>query len=160
MMRGANQYTFNLEWFKVSLAWVGDGTGLNLLSWQVIHKLADFQVPFFASKTRAVKLYRSENYGEIIPGTSFSSTTPSSDQGWHCAIGPENSGKVILTGGVSGGHLALGFLSLMTLEKFHPQDLPSTLMRITHRPDDSKVLVVLTWQCDRGMLELRRNDRL
>ncbi|KAE8293380.1 Sortilin Precursor [Larimichthys crocea] len=190
-----HSYLFNDLSGSVSLAWVGDGTG-------VILALTTFQVPFFMLRLGQSKLYRSENYGKTFQDVTslINNTFIRSEFG--IAIGPENSGKVILTGEVSGGHGFRIFVSDDFGKSFSHHDLPFVpLMQITYNPGDSNVLLVLSnsyelwlsedfgsnWKkvhdmvclvkwgrkntifftaslngscSDRGMLELRQDDRL
>uniref|UniRef100_A0A8C9XME9 Sortilin 1b n=1 Tax=Sander lucioperca TaxID=283035 RepID=A0A8C9XME9_SANLU len=125
------------------------------------------------------KLYRSENYGKTFEDVTnlINNTFIRSEFG--IAIG--NSGKVILTGEVSGGHGSRIFVSDDFGKTFTPRDLPfNPLMQITYNPDNSNVLLVLSnsvsnfgsnWKkihdtvfvlffsslADRGMLELKRS---
>lgn len=133
-----HRYTFNDLSGSVSLAWVGDGTG-------VILALTTFQVPFFMLKLGQSKLYRSEDYGKSFKDVTslINNTFIRSEYG--IAISPENSGKVILTGEVSGGHSSRIFVSNDFGQSFTHQDLPFIpLMQITYNPEDSKVLLVLS----------------
>uniref|UniRef100_A0A3Q0R9B2 Sortilin 1b n=1 Tax=Amphilophus citrinellus TaxID=61819 RepID=A0A3Q0R9B2_AMPCI len=157
---------------SVSLAWVGDGTG-------VILALTTFQVPFFMVRLGQSKLYR-ENYGKSFEDVTnlINNTFIRSEFG--IAISPSNSGKVILTAEVSGDLETRIFVSDDFGKSFTDQNLPFTpLTQIMYNPEDSKVLVVLSstydlwlsedfgsnWKkihnmvClvkDRGMLDLRR----
>uniref|UniRef100_A0A8C2Z5R5 Sortilin 1b n=1 Tax=Cyclopterus lumpus TaxID=8103 RepID=A0A8C2Z5R5_CYCLU len=163
-----SQYTFNDLSGSVSLAWVGDGTG-------VILALTTFQVPFFMIRLGQSKLYRSENYGKSFEDVTnlINNTFIRSEFG--IAIG--SSGKVILTGEVSGGYGSRIFVSNDFGKSFTPRDLPFIpLAQITYNPDNSNVLLALSksnelwlsedfgsnWKkihdvvCDRGMLELKR----
>uniref|UniRef100_A0A7N6FB32 Sortilin n=1 Tax=Anabas testudineus TaxID=64144 RepID=A0A7N6FB32_ANATE len=118
---------------------------LNLVFWQVIMALTTFQVPFFMLKFGQSKLYRSENYGKSFEDVTdlINNTFIRSEYGF--AIGPENSGKVILTGEVSGGQGSRIFVSVDFGKSFTHKDLPFTpLMQITYNPEDSNVLVVLS----------------
>uniref|UniRef100_A0A665UWS2 Sortilin-like n=1 Tax=Echeneis naucrates TaxID=173247 RepID=A0A665UWS2_ECHNA len=166
-----HRYTFNDLSGSVSLAWVGDASG-------VILALTTFQVPFFLIRLGQSKLYRSENYGKSFQDVTslINNTFIRSEFG--IAIGPENSGKVILTGDVSGGHGSRIFVSNDFGKSFTHRDLPFIpLMQITYNPDDSNVLLALSnnvithaylhiavifQNCayllsgERGMLELRR----
>ncbi|XP_032377305.1 sortilin 1b [Etheostoma spectabile] len=131
-----HSYTFNDLSGSVSLAWVGDGTG-------VILALTTFQVPFFMIRLGQSKLYRSENYGKTFQDVTnlINNTFIRSEFG--IAIG--KSGKVILTGEVSGGHGSRIFVSDDFGETFTPRDLPfNPLMQITYNPDNSNVLLVLS----------------
>ncbi|XP_059189096.1 sortilin 1b [Centropristis striata] len=131
-----HSYTFNDLSGSVSLAWVGDGTG-------VILALTTFQVPFFMIRLGQSKLYRSENYGKSFDDVTnlINNTFIRSEFG--IAIG--NSGKVILTGEVSGGQGSRIFVSDDFGKSFTPRDLPFIpLMQITYNPEDSNVLLVLS----------------
>ncbi|XP_068608821.1 sortilin 1b [Brachionichthys hirsutus] len=122
---------------SVSLAWVGDGTG-------VILALTTFQVPFFLMKFGQSKLYRSEDYGKTFEDVTklINNTFIRSEFGF--AIGPENSGKVILTGDVSGGNGSRIFVSRDFGRTFTPKDLAFVPMwQITYDPYDSNVLQVI-----------------
>ncbi|KAM8753841.1 sortilin 1b [Acanthopagrus schlegelii] len=133
-----HRYTFNDLSGSVSLAWVGDGTG-------VILALTTFQVPFFMIRLGQSKLYRSENYGKSFQDVTnlINNTFIRSEFG--IAIGPENSGKVILTGEVSGGHGSRIFVSDDFGKSFSHQDLPFIpLMQIMYNPENSNVLLVLS----------------
>ncbi|XP_070823594.1 sortilin 1b [Chaetodon trifascialis] len=133
-----HRYTFNDLSGSVSLAWVGDGTG-------VILALTTFQVPFFMIRLGQSKLYRSENYGKSFEDVTslINNTFIRSEFG--IAIGPENSGKVILTAEVSGGQGSRIFVSDDFGRSFNHHDLPfMPLIQITYNPDNSNVLVVLS----------------
>ncbi|XP_076596136.1 sortilin 1b [Chaetodon auriga] len=133
-----HRYTFNDLSGSVSLAWVGDGTG-------VILALTTFQVPFFMIRLGQSKLYRSENYGKSFEDVTnlINNTFIRSEFG--IAIGPENSGKVILTAEVSGGQGSRIFVSDDFGRSFSHHDLPfMPLIQITYNPDNSNVLVVLS----------------
>ncbi|XP_068198985.1 sortilin 1b [Antennarius striatus] len=119
---------------SVSLAWVGDGTG-------VILALTTFRVPFFLMKFGQSRLYRSEDYGKTFEDVTnlINNTFIRSEFG--IAIGPENSGKVILTGDVSGGPGSRIFVSHDFGKTFTPLDLPFIpIWQITYNPEDSNVL--------------------
>ncbi|XP_033825416.1 sortilin-like [Periophthalmus magnuspinnatus] len=136
----ANTHSYTLKDLSgsVSLAWVGDGTG-------VILALTTFQVPFFMIRLGQSKLYRSENYGKSFDDVTelINSTFIRSEFG--IAIGPENSGKVILTAEVSETLQARIFVSSDFGKSFSHHDLPFIpLMQISYNPQDSNVLVVLS----------------
>ncbi|XP_054464540.1 sortilin 1b [Anoplopoma fimbria] len=131
-----HSYTFNDLSGSVSLAWVGDGTG-------VILALTTFQVPFFMIRLGQSKLYRSENYGKSFEDVTnlINNTFIRSEFG--IAIG--NSGKVILTGEVSGGYVSRLFVSNDFGKSFTPRDLTFTPQsQITYNPDNSNVLLALS----------------
>uniref|UniRef100_A0A672JDH2 VPS10 domain-containing protein n=1 Tax=Salarias fasciatus TaxID=181472 RepID=A0A672JDH2_SALFA len=132
------QCTFNDLSGSVSLAWVGDGTG-------VILALTTFQVPFFMIKFGQSKLYRSEDYGKSFKDvtTLINSTFIRSEFG--IAIGPENSGKVILTAEVSRSLGSRLFVSEDFGENFVHRDLLfNPLTQISYNPENSSVLAVLS----------------
>ncbi|XP_038138888.1 sortilin 1b [Cyprinodon tularosa] len=133
-----HSFMFNDLSGSVSLAWVGDGTG-------VILALTTFQVPFFMLRFGQSKLYRSENYGKTFDDVTnlINSTFILTEFG--IAIGPENSGKVILTAEVSGGDGYRLFVSMDFGKTFTHLDLPfNPLMQISYNPENSNVLAVLS----------------
>ncbi|XP_061644020.1 sortilin 1b [Phyllopteryx taeniolatus] len=131
-------HTFNDLSGSVSLAWVGDGTG-------VILALTTFQVPFFMIKLGQSKLYRSENYGKSFLDVTDLINNTFIRSSFGIAIGPENSGKVILTGEVSGGHRSRIFVSSDFGKSFTRQELPfNPLSVITYNPENSNVLLGLS----------------
>ncbi|KAM3872372.1 sortilin 1b [Diretmus argenteus] len=133
-----HSYAFNDLSGSVSLAWVGDGTG-------VILALTTFHVPFFMLRFGQSKLYRSENYGKSFQDvtTLINNTFIRTEFG--IAIGPENSGKVILTGDMSGGLGSRIFVSDDFGNSFTHHDLPfNPLMQIMYNPHDANVLLVIS----------------
>uniref|UniRef100_A0A9J7Z076 Sortilin n=1 Tax=Cyprinus carpio carpio TaxID=630221 RepID=A0A9J7Z076_CYPCA len=127
---------------SVSLAWVGDGTG-------VVLALTTFQMPIVFLRFGQSKLYRSENYGKSFEDVSelINNTFISTDYG--IAIGPENSGKVILTGDASGGSGARIFRSRDFGKSFIHTELPfHPLMQIMYNPQNSDVLVAISTRRD------------
>ncbi|KAK7135828.1 hypothetical protein R3I94_014487 [Phoxinus phoxinus] len=133
-----HNWTFQDISGSVSLAWVGDGTG-------VVLALTTFKVPFIFLRFGQSKLYRSENYGKSFEDVTdlINNTFISTDFG--IAIGPENSGKVILTGDVSGGTGARIFRSKDFAKHFITTDLPfQPLMQIMYNPQNSDVLAVIS----------------
>ncbi|XP_061113939.1 sortilin-like isoform X1 [Conger conger] len=123
---------------SVSLAWVGDGTG-------VVLALTTFQVPFFMFRFGQSKLYRSENYGKSFEDvTSLINNTFILTE-FGIAIGPMNSGKVILTGDVSGSKGSRIFRSTNFGNAFTPVDLPfHPLSQIVYNPQNSDALLALS----------------
>lgn len=133
-----HSYPFNDLSGSVSLAWVGDATG-------VILALTTFQVPFFMLRFGQSKLYRSENYGKSFQDITNLINNTFIRTEFGIAIGPENSGKVILTAEVSGGEGSRIFVSSDFGETFTHQELPfNPLMQIMYNPHDSNVLMVLS----------------
>uniref|UniRef100_A0A667WGZ9 Sortilin n=1 Tax=Myripristis murdjan TaxID=586833 RepID=A0A667WGZ9_9TELE len=132
------QYAFNDLSGSVSLAWVGDGTG-------VILALTTFQVPFFIVRLGQSKLYRSENYGKSFQDVTNLINNTFIRTEFGIAIGPENSGKVILTAEVSGSRGSRIFVSDDFGNSFTHQDLPFVpQMQIMYNPSDSNVLLVIS----------------
>ncbi|XP_043970354.1 LOW QUALITY PROTEIN: sortilin-like [Gambusia affinis] len=133
-----HNYTLNDLSGSVSLAWVGDGTG-------VILALTTFQVPFFLLRFGQSKLYRSEDYGKSFEDVTnlINNTFISAEFG--IAIGPENSGKVILTAEISGGDGYRIFVSSDFGKTFAHLNLPfKPMMQISYNPENSNVLAVLS----------------
>ncbi|XP_077370323.1 sortilin-like [Festucalex cinctus] len=140
LVNNTHNHTFIDLSGEVSLAWVGDGTG-------VILALTTFQVPFFLVKLGQSKLYRSEDYGKTFDDVTnlINNTFIRSEFG--IATGPENSGKVILTGEVSGGHRLSSriFVSSDFGRSFNHLDLPfNPISVITYNPENSNVLLGLS----------------
>uniref|UniRef100_A0AAY4B397 Sortilin n=1 Tax=Denticeps clupeoides TaxID=299321 RepID=A0AAY4B397_9TELE len=133
-----NCYSFNDLGGSVSLAWVGDGTG-------VILALTTFQMPVFLVKFGQSRLYRSENYGKSFQDVTDLINNTFIETEFGIAIGPENSGKVILTGDVSGTSAARIFLSGDFGRSFSHVALPfMPQMQILYNPQDSNTLMVLS----------------
>ncbi|KAG9270775.1 sortilin-like [Astyanax mexicanus] len=127
---------------SVSLAWIGDGTG-------VLLALTTFQVPLFMLRFGQSRLYRSEDYGKTFQDVTelISNTFISTDFG--IAIGPESSGKVILTGDLSGSGSARIFLSSDFGNSFTRSDLPfNPKMQIMYNPQNPNVLVAISTKSD------------
>ncbi|XP_051532313.1 sortilin isoform X2 [Myxocyprinus asiaticus] len=80
-------YNFNDLSGSVSLAWVGDGTGVLLV-------LTTFQVPLFIMRFGQSRLYRSEDYGKTFQDITDLINNTFIQTEFGIAIGPENSGKI------------------------------------------------------------------
>lgn len=137
---GDNTHRYTLKDLSgsVSLAWVGDGTG-------VILALTTFQVPFFMIRFGQSKLYRSEDYGKSFEDVTelINNTFIRSEYG--IAISPDNSGRVILMADVSETSKYRMFVSDDFGKTFSQHDLPFIpLMQPLYNPEDCKVLVVLS----------------
>uniref|UniRef100_A0A8C7JH61 Sortilin 1b n=1 Tax=Oncorhynchus kisutch TaxID=8019 RepID=A0A8C7JH61_ONCKI len=122
---------------------------ISSLSWtcslQVILALTTFQVPFFMLRFGQSKLYRSENYGKSFQDVTNLINNTFIRTEFGIAIGPENSGKVILTGDVSGSLGSRIFISRDFGNSFEQQDLPfNPLMQIIYNPIDANVLLVIS----------------
>ncbi|XP_048878813.1 sortilin [Brienomyrus brachyistius] len=124
---------------SVSLAWVGDGTG-------VILALTTYQVPIFMLRFGQSKLYRSTNYGKFFEDVTqlINNTFIRSEFG--IAVGPENSGKVILTADVPGSQdISRIFLSKDFGETFMSIDLSfEPVTQISYNPSDSEALLAVS----------------
>uniref|UniRef100_A0A8D2J9K5 Sortilin n=1 Tax=Varanus komodoensis TaxID=61221 RepID=A0A8D2J9K5_VARKO len=117
-----------------------------LLSPQVILVLTTFQVPLVIMSFGQSKLYRSEDYGKtFIDITDLINNTFIRTE-FGMAIGPENSGKVILTGDRSGPfHTGRIFRSSDFAKNFVMTDLPfHPLTQIIYHPQNSDLLLVLS----------------
>ncbi|XP_048858990.1 sortilin-like isoform X1 [Brienomyrus brachyistius] len=142
-----HSYVFNDLSGSVSLAWVGDGTG-------VVLALTTFQVPFFMVKFGQSKLYRSTNYGKTFQDVTnlINNTFILTEFG--IAIGPQNSGKVILTADVSGYQRARLFRSVDFGNSFTHADLPfQPLSQVSYSPHNTDVLLVISLSNDLWLSE-------
>eukprot|EP00062_Callorhinchus_milii_P009870 gi/632954345/ref/XP_007892909.1/ PREDICTED: sortilin-like [Callorhinchus milii] len=92
----SNKYTFeDDDGSTVTLAWVGDGTGIVLA-------LTTFNLPFsFIFFNGASRLYRSEDFGKTFTDVSKVLKNYYIRKEFGINVGPENSKKVILTADVS-----------------------------------------------------------
>ncbi|XP_019401834.1 PREDICTED: sortilin isoform X1 [Crocodylus porosus] len=124
---------------SVSLSWVGDSTGVILV-------LTTFQVPLVIVSFGQSKLYRSEDYGKKFQDITHLINNTFIRTEFGIAIGPENSGKVILTGDVSGGSRGGKiFRSSDFAKNFVETDLPfHPLTQITYHPQNSDYLLALS----------------
>ncbi|KAG7238326.1 hypothetical protein INR49_031037 [Caranx melampygus] len=136
-----NTHTFT---FKVrtmgslSLAWVGDGSGVLLV-------LTTFQVPLFMMRFGQSNLYRSEDYGKTFKDVTHLINHTFIQTEFGIAISPDHSGKVILTGDVS----EVGGFRLFRSQDFGltfvATDLPfEPLIQMLYNPGDSNVLLSLS----------------
>ncbi|NXU90585.1 SORT protein, partial [Xiphorhynchus elegans] len=124
---------------SVSLSWVGDSTGVILV-------LTTFQVPLVIMSFGQSKLYRSEDYGKTFKDITGLINNTFIRTEFGMAIGPENSGKVILTGDVSGGSRGGRiFRSWDFARNFVPTDLPfHPLVQISYHPRQPEHLLALS----------------
>ncbi|XP_012679722.1 sortilin 1b isoform X1 [Clupea harengus] len=142
-----HSYSFNDLSGSVSLAWVGDGTG-------VVLALTTFQVPLFMLRFGQSKLYRSENYGKSFQDVTELINNTFIKTEFGIAIGPENCGKVILTGDVTGNSGSRIFLSTNSGNSFNHVDLPfHPMVQIMYNPHEPKVLVVISNKHDLWLSE-------
>uniref|UniRef100_A0A673FMS6 Sortilin n=1 Tax=Sinocyclocheilus rhinocerous TaxID=307959 RepID=A0A673FMS6_9TELE len=130
------QHNFNDLSGTVSLAWVGDGTGVLLV-------LTTFQVPLFIMRFGQSRLYRSEDYGKTFQDITDLINNTFIQTEFGMVIDPENSGKVILTGDLTEGRVTRIFCSVDFGKSFVTSELPfHPLMQITYNPRDSNILMV------------------
>ncbi|XP_034028141.1 sortilin-like [Thalassophryne amazonica] len=142
-----HSFVFRDTSVSVSLAWVGDGKG-------VILALTTFSAPLFLLRSGQSRLYRSENYGKSFQDvtTLINNTFIRTDYG--ITIDPENSGKVILVGELSGLYLSRIFVSSDFGKSFTPHALPFfPVSPVTYDPEDSNVLVAISKNNDLWLSE-------
>nr|XP_060629214.1 sortilin isoform X1 [Anolis sagrei ordinatus] len=134
---------------SVSLSWIGDSTGVILV-------LTTFQVPLLIVTVGQSKLYRSEDYGKTFMDITDLINNTFIRTEFGMAIGPENSGKVILTGDRSGSeHTGRIFRSSDFAKNFVLTDLPfHPLTQIMYHPENSDLLLALSTE---GSLWISKN---
>nr|XP_033774043.1 sortilin [Geotrypetes seraphini] len=134
-----HKYSFDDLGDSVLLSWVGNGTGVILV-------LTTFRVPLPMLIFGQSKLYRSDDYGKKFEDiTSMINNTLILTE-FGMAIGPQNSGKVILTGDVSGrstgGRI---FRSSSFAKDFKQTDIPfHPKTQIIYNSQNSDYLLVLS----------------
>uniref|UniRef100_A0A8C6SCI1 Sortilin 1a n=1 Tax=Neogobius melanostomus TaxID=47308 RepID=A0A8C6SCI1_9GOBI len=116
---------------SLSLAWVGDGSGVLLV-------LTTFHVPLFMLRLGQSNLYRSDDYGKTFEDVTYLINHTFIQTEFGIAISPDHSGKVILTGDVSD----LGGFKLFRSHDFgltfEPTDLPfEPLIQMLFNPNHS-----------------------
>uniref|UniRef100_A0A2K5XAI5 Sortilin n=1 Tax=Mandrillus leucophaeus TaxID=9568 RepID=A0A2K5XAI5_MANLE len=124
---------------SVSLSWVGDSTGVILV-------LTTFHVPLVIMTFGQSKLYRSEDYGKNFKDITNLINNTFIRTEFGMAIGPENSGKVVLTAEVSGGSRGGRiFRSSDFAKNFVQTDLPfHPLTQMMYSPQNSDYLLALS----------------
>ncbi|KAK7915886.1 hypothetical protein WMY93_011647 [Mugilogobius chulae] len=132
---------------SLSLAWVGDGSGVLLV-------LTTFHVPLFMLRLGQSNLYRSEDYGKTFEDVTHLINHTFIQTEFGIAISPDHSGKVILTGDVSD----LGGFKLFRSHdfglNFEPTDLPfEPLIQMLFNPADCDVLLTLSITLDLWLSE-------
>ncbi|KAK5872729.1 hypothetical protein PBY51_013403 [Eleginops maclovinus] len=148
LQNNTHSFTFKVSTMgSLSLAWVGDGSGVLLV-------LTTFQVPLFMMRFGQSNLYRSEDYGKTFKDVThlINHTFIQSEFGF--AISPDHSGKVILTGDVSD----IGGFKLFRSQDFGitfvPTDLPfEPLIQMLYNPGDCNTLVTLSIMFDLWLSE-------
>uniref|UniRef100_A0A671VKV3 Sortilin 1a n=1 Tax=Sparus aurata TaxID=8175 RepID=A0A671VKV3_SPAAU len=142
------QFTFKVRTMgSLSLAWVGDGSGVLLV-------LTTFQVPLFMMRFGQSNLYRSEDYGKTFKDVTHLINHTFIQTEFGIAISPDHSGKVMLTGDVSDvGGFRL-FRSRDFGMTFVPTDLPfEPLIQMLYNPGDCNTLLTLSITLDLWLSE-------
>uniref|UniRef100_A0A7N8Y1I8 Sortilin-like n=1 Tax=Mastacembelus armatus TaxID=205130 RepID=A0A7N8Y1I8_9TELE len=142
------QFTFRVRTMgSLSLAWVGDGSGVLLV-------LTTFQVPLLMMRFGQSNLYRSEDYGKTFTDVTHLINHTFIQTEFGIAISPDHSGKVILTGDVSENGGFRLFRSQNFGMTFVPTDLPfEPLIQILYSPGDSNALLTLSMTLDLWLSE-------
>uniref|UniRef100_A0A671TAA0 Sortilin-like n=1 Tax=Sinocyclocheilus anshuiensis TaxID=1608454 RepID=A0A671TAA0_9TELE len=121
---------------------------------QVLLVLTTFQVPLFIMRFGQSRLYRSEDYGKTFQDITDLINNTFIQTEFGMAIGPENSGKVILTGDLTEGRVTKIFSSVDFGKSFVTSELPfHPLMQITYNPRDSNILMVYSISYDLWLSE-------
>ncbi|KAL6111681.1 sort1 [Pungitius sinensis] len=143
-----HSFTFKMRTMgSLSLAWVGDGSGVLLV-------LTTFQVPLFMMRFGQSNLYRSEDYGTTFKDVTHLINHTFIQSEFGIAISPDHSGKVMLTGDVS----EIGGFKLFRSQDFgltfDPTDLPfEPLIQMMYNPRDCNVLLTLSITLDLWLSE-------
>ncbi|XP_040088070.1 sortilin isoform X1 [Oryx dammah] len=139
LANNTHQHVFDDLSGSVSLSWVGDSTGIILV-------LTTFHVPLVIMTFGQSKLYRSEDYGKNFKDITNLINNTFIRTEFGMAIGPENSGKVILTAEVSGGsHGGRIFRSSDFAKNFVQTNLPfHPLTQMMYSPQNSDYLLALS----------------
>uniref|UniRef100_A0A3Q1GN19 Sortilin 1a n=1 Tax=Acanthochromis polyacanthus TaxID=80966 RepID=A0A3Q1GN19_9TELE len=139
LLNNTNTFTFKVRTMgSLSLAWVGDGSGVLLV-------LTTFQVPLFMMRFGQSNLYRSEDYGKTFKDVTHLIIHTFIQTEFGIAISPDQSGKVILTGDVS----EIGGFRLFRSRDFGltfvSNDLPfEPLIQMLYNPGDCNTLLTLS----------------
>ncbi|XP_075766505.1 proteasome subunit alpha type-5 isoform X2 [Pelodiscus sinensis] len=135
------EYVFADFGGSVSLSWLGDSNGVILV-------LTTFKIPLVLVSFTKSNLYRSEDYGKTFTDITKLINHTFIRTEFGMAIGPENSGKVILTGDVPvpggrrGGKI---FRSSDYAKNFVPTDLPfQPQTQVMYHPQNSDHLLALS----------------
>ncbi|XP_047439794.1 sortilin-like isoform X2 [Mugil cephalus] len=148
LLNSTNSFTFKVRTIgSLSLAWVGDGSGVLLV-------LTTFHVPLFMVRFGQSNLYRSEDFGKTFKDVThlINHTFIQSDFG--IVISPDHSGKVILTSDVSDTGGFRLFRSKDFGLTFVSTDLPfAPLIHIVYNPGDCNTLLTLSIMSDLWLSE-------
>uniref|UniRef100_A0A7N6A6V6 VPS10 domain-containing protein n=1 Tax=Anabas testudineus TaxID=64144 RepID=A0A7N6A6V6_ANATE len=139
LQNSTHSFTFKVRTMgSLSLAWVGDGSGVLLV-------LTTFQVPLFMMRFGQSNFYRSEDYGKTFKDVTHLINNTFILTEFGIAISPDHSGKVILTGDVSeiGGFQLFrsqdfGKTFVSTVLPFEP------LIQMLYNPADCNALLTLS----------------
>ncbi|XP_035486895.2 sortilin isoform X1 [Scophthalmus maximus] len=148
LRNNTHTFTFKVRTMgSLSLAWVGDGSGVLLV-------LTTFQVPLFMMRFGQSNLYRSEDYGKTFKDVTHVINHTFIQTEFGIAISPDHSGKVILTGDVS----EIGGFRLFRSQDFGltfvPTNLPfEPLIQMLYNPGDCNALLTLSITLDLWMSE-------
>ncbi|GLD64987.1 sortilin-like protein [Lates japonicus] len=148
LQNNTHTFTFKVRTMgSLSLAWVGDGSGVLLV-------LTTFQVPLFMMRFGQSNLYRSEDYGKTFKDVTYLINHTFIQTEFGIAISPDHSGKVILTGDVS----EMGGFRLFRSQDFGltfaPSDLPfEPLIQMLYNPGDCNALMTLSITLDLWLSE-------
>ncbi|XP_034977677.2 sortilin isoform X2 [Zootoca vivipara] len=134
-----HQRVFNDLSGSVTLSWIGDSTGVILV-------LTTFQIPLVIMSFGQSKLYRSEDYGKTFVDITDLINNTFIRTEFGMAIGPENSGKVILTGDRPRPyHTGRIFRSSDFAKNFQLTDIPfHPSTQIIYHPQNSDLLLALS----------------
>ncbi|XP_026163747.1 sortilin-like [Mastacembelus armatus] len=148
LQNSTHSFTFRVRTMgSLSLAWVGDGSGVLLV-------LTTFQVPLLMMRFGQSNLYRSEDYGKTFTDVTHLINHTFIQTEFGIAISPDHSGKVILTGDVSENGGFRLFRSQNFGMTFVPTDLPfEPLIQILYSPGDSNALLTLSMTLDLWLSE-------
>ncbi|XP_053724583.1 sortilin-like [Synchiropus splendidus] len=132
---------------SLTLAWVGDGSGVLLV-------LTTFRFPLFMIQFGQSILYRSEDSGKTFTDVTHLINHTFIQTEFGIAISPDHSGKVILTGDVS----EMGGFRLFRSHDFGltftASDLPfEPLIQMLFDPDNSNTLLTLSSSLDLWLSE-------
>ncbi|XP_074532895.1 sortilin-like [Halichoeres trimaculatus] len=148
LKNNTHSFTFKVRTMgSLSLAWVGDGSGVLLV-------LTTFQVPLFMMRFGQSNLYRSEDYGKTFKDVTHLINHTFIQTEFGIAISPDHSGKVMLTGDVS----EIGGFRLFRSQDFGvtfiPTDLPfEPLIQMLYNPADCNVLLTLSTKLELWLSE-------